>query len=199
MTRFLAIVLSCTALPVLAQELPVLADVTGVAANDVLNIRAVPNAGGAIIGTLAPDATGVEVMAIEGDWALVNSNEGAGYAAMRFLDPDESTVWYDLELQPLACSGTEPFWGLDIDPVAGTTVFWVADPSETQAGTMGDRWIGQPWAQSAAFSLPDRLVVLQPQACSDGMSDRAFGIGIDIFLTDSQGARYSGCCSLIPR
>lgn len=199
MIRSLVLFLALAAFPVQAQELPVLADVTGVAANDVLNIRAVPDASGAIIGTLAPDASGVEVIAVEGDWALVNSNEGAGYAALRFLDPDESTVWYDLELQPLACSGTEPFWGLDIDPVAGTTVFWFADPSETQAGTMGDRWIGQPWAQSAAFSVPEGLVVLQPQACSDGMSDRAFGIAIDIFLTDSQGARYSGFCSLIPR
>lgn len=42
--------------------LPTLFDVQDVAAGDVLNIREAPNAKAAIIGTLAPDATGVEVV-----------------------------------------------------------------------------------------------------------------------------------------
>lgn len=40
---------------------------------------------------------------------------------------------------------------------------------------------------------------LQAIQCSDGMSDRTFGISMDIFLLQAEGATgYSGCCSLRP-
>ena len=55
------ILLLALALPLRAEEFPAAYAVTGVASNDVLNIRARPDAGSAIIGSLAPDATGVEV------------------------------------------------------------------------------------------------------------------------------------------
>ncbi|MFD2813860.1 SH3 domain-containing protein [Paracoccus aerius] len=65
--------------PALATQeyiLPTLFDVTGVASDDVLNIRAEPNAKAAIIGTLAPDAFRIEVVEERQGWARVNTGEG---------------------------------------------------------------------------------------------------------------------------
>ena len=64
------------ALPAQAQDFPALYAVTGVAADDVLNIRSRPDAGAPIIGALAPDSTGVEVLGRSGNWALVSAGEG---------------------------------------------------------------------------------------------------------------------------
>jgi hypothetical protein len=114
MRRLLAALL-LLATPAAAQDaLPILADVTGVAADDVLNVRAAPNAGAEIVGTLAPDMRGVEVAGLDpsGGWGLVNSGERAGWAAMRFLAP-RADVWRAGALpEGLTCFGTEPFWSL---------------------------------------------------------------------------------------
>ncbi|OZA04657.1 MAG: hypothetical protein B7Y02_16245, partial [Rhodobacterales bacterium 17-64-5] len=191
MIRFsVAVAVVFLAVPAQAEVFPVLADVAGVAADDVLNIRDKADPAGAIIGVLAPDATGVEVLAVEGGWALVNSGEGAGYAAVRYLRLDDGAPWYALTA-PLACSGTEPFWGLDANPASGTAEFWAADPAETQVNPIGTLWPGEAWAERAAFAMSGGTVVLSPGLCSDGMSDRAYGISVDIFLSDPAGGRYS--------
>jgi hypothetical protein len=103
------------------QTLPALYDVAGVAVGDVLNIRAEANASAAIIGSLPQNATSVEVIAINaaGTWATVNADEGTGYVATRFLVAQTGPDWGALK-QPLHCIGTEPFWGLDLDPAKGT-------------------------------------------------------------------------------
>lgn len=195
MIRTLALVLSLCAGSAAAEMYPVLAEVTGVAASSALNIRAAPDAGAAIIGTLAPDATGIEVVAVADGWARINHGEATGHVALRHLRLAEGPPWTALEA-PLACHGTEPFWSLDIDPVAGTATFRTPEPSGARAEPIAQRWPGQPWAQTAALALPEGLVVLRPAACSDGMSDRGFGIAIDIFLSEPAGGRHSGCCSL---
>ena len=95
MTRawVVALALVCAPLVVAAQSaLPALYDVTGVAADDALNIRAEPAANAEIIGTLPSDARSVEVVAVDasGKWALVNSAERSGYLALRFLLQQDS-------------------------------------------------------------------------------------------------------------
>ena len=75
MRHLLALCLCFAAGPALATPeyvLPTLFDVSGVSAGDRLNIRDRPSASGAVIGTLAPDATGVEVVAERNGWAMVN-------------------------------------------------------------------------------------------------------------------------------
>ena len=60
---------------------------TGVAANDLLNIRAAPSANAEIIGTLSPRARHIEVVGYDdtGRWAQINTGEISGWAALRFL------------------------------------------------------------------------------------------------------------------
>jgi uncharacterized membrane protein len=202
MIRFLfgVLLLAITAQVVTAQEqeLPALHDVVGVAADDTLNVRETPSEDGAVIGTLAFDQTGVEVLAMAEGWALVTTGNLTGHVAARFLSRQEEPSWSALQ-QPLACYGTEPFWSLDLDPVAGTVEYRTPEPSEATSGKISQTWPGERWAPSAALAVPQGLAVLSPQDCSDGMSDRAFGIGIDVFLTTPPGARLAGCCSLIGR
>lgn len=184
------------ALPLRAEDFPATFAVTGVAANDVLNIRARPDAGAAIIGAIGPDATGVEVLGTSGNWAIVNTEEGSGYASLRFLAREPSPAWHALET-PLTCLGTEPFWSLEIDPGAGTTRYLTPEDQSPLPEPITALWPAEPWAQSAAVGLADGLAVMTGAECSDGMSDRAYGIAVDIFRAGPDGAsRVSGCCSL---
>lgn len=181
--------------PVWAQDLPALYAVTGVASNDVLNIRQAPDPASDILGTLAPDATGVEVMEIRDGWAKVNSDEMAGFVAARYLRPMSATPWHQLE-QPLFCGGTEPFWSFVIDPAAGAATFHTPDLDQPQTLPLSERWRGESWNPSAAVAFDQGLAVVRRETCSDGMSERSYGLQIDIFLNGSDGQRLSGCCML---
>jgi uncharacterized membrane protein len=184
------------AAPVGAETLPALFRVTGVAAGDVLNIRAEPSAGAAILGGLPPDAAGVEVVAERGGWGLVSTGEGAGWVKLSFLarQPDED--WFALT-QPLRCLGTEPFWSLGVEPATRVAVFSTPEAGDAFT-TLTTLWPGEDWWQEAAFALPDGFATLTGGECSDGMSDRAFGIAIKLYRMGDAPAVLQGCCSLAP-
>lgn len=195
MIRFLLLFL-LLALPSRAEEYPALYAVTGVAANDVLNIRARPDAGAPILGELAPDAEGIEVLGRSGNWALVNTGEGTGYASLRFLAREPGPFWSALQT-PLTCLGTEPFWSLEIDPAAGETRFLTPEDQTPAPAPITGLWPAGTGAASAAVGLPDGMAVLTGSACSDGMSDRGYGIAADLFLgLSGREERLSGCCRL---
>jgi uncharacterized membrane protein len=190
-----ACVLGLMAQGAAAQDYPAFHAVVGVALDDVLNIRAQPDANAPIIGEIPPDAMGVEVVAVSDGWAVVNTPDVTGYVALRFLEREEGPPWNALEL-PLTCLGTEPFWSLALDPVAGTAKFSTPEDAEAHNLTLGQTWPGAPWAPSAAVSLPDGMAVFSPAECSDGMSERSYGIAADLFLTGPDRQRLSGCCLL---
>jgi uncharacterized membrane protein len=197
MIRFLLLFLAL-ALPLRAEDYPAFHAVTGVAADDVLNIRARPDARSPIIGSLDPAATGVEVVGVSGNWALVNTGEGSGYASLRYLTREPGPAWNALQA-PLLCLGTEPFWSLEIDPAAGSTRYLTPEDQSPPPEPITGFWPAEPWAPSAAVGLSDGLAVLTGAECSDGMSDRSYGIAMDIFRTGPGGAtRSSGCCRLAP-
>jgi uncharacterized membrane protein len=188
-----------------AQELPAFHAVTGVAAGDALNLHVAPNATAAVVGTLAPDATGIEVVDVQGGWAEVSQGDITGFANLRYLRREDGPDWNALQT-PLACIGTEPFWSLEIDPAAGETRYRTPEDTAPQIAGLTEAWPGvQPWAPSAAVGPPTGLAVLQPLICSDGMSDRSYGIVIDLFLDGAtsgiEGAsgrtRLSGCCRMV--
>jgi uncharacterized membrane protein len=195
MIRLLAMVLWLIPMALRAEVYPALHDVTGVDADDVLNIRAAASAGAPVIGALAPDATGVEVVAVQDGWALVNSGDGSGYAALRFLARTDAPDWPTLTV-PMTCLGTEPFWSLEIDPARSETRFQTPEDEVPQVAPITAAWPGLPWSQSAAVALPDGIAVLSPAECSDGMSDQSFGIAADLFLNGPDRTRLSGCCRL---
>lgn len=183
--------------------LPTLFDVTGVAANDRLNIRAAPNASAAIIGTLSPRAKNIEVVATDasGQWARVNSGERSGWAALRFL-AYQNDVWKPGALPPsLHCLGTEPFWSLGRKDKA--VVFSTPEVPETEISVdqvLSTGRFGDPRRSIVASGASRQMTaVMVPMACSDGMSDRAYGLDVTLIVEGRGGPQMlTGCCSIAP-
>ncbi len=76
----LLVLVSLVAPAAAAPSLPALFSVTGVGAGDKLNVRAAPDPKAEVVGALAPDAEGIEVVGLDptGEWGRVNVGEGAG-------------------------------------------------------------------------------------------------------------------------
>lgn len=203
--------LAAAVLPAAAQEFPALYSVAGVAADDVLNIRSTPSASAEIIGTLAPDQAGVEVVAADssGAWGLVNSGERSGWAALRFLTQEPRDDWRKRQKQALNCFGTEPFWSLALDETPNLTtpggpeipfVLLAREPGSNHSGKSGFHAIRRDDGNISNTEPLTLSGTLTAQQCSDGMSDRSFGISIDLLQLRGAGQLdvLSGCCSLVP-
>lgn len=184
---------------------PDLYRVSGVAFNDVLNIRAEPNAASPIIGALSPNAGGVEVIGTTGDgrWGLVNSGEGSGWVSMRYM-AREGDWARDRLPTGLSCSGTEPFWNFGLGSTGAASADWSFMDWSAGPVVYFDVWTGRPanpMNQRFGVSLRGGEVdadgIIRTEYCSDGMSDRAFGFAVDMILRrGSERLMISGCCSL---
>lgn len=180
-----------------SSELPALFHVTGVATDDVLNIRQSPSAAAPIVGQFAPTASGIEVSALDagGKWGRINTAETTGWVSMRYLQA--SATHPDIPLAPaLHCHGTEPFWSLDIRQGSHT----ILRSPEAAPQVFPDTGYLQP-----ARGRPDRFAlslsasaaaVIRRADCSDGMSDRMFGLEIDLLTGSDPLSLHSGCCAL---
>ncbi len=135
----LVILLACLAGPAVATQdgWPALFDVSGVAADDTLNIRSEPGTGGVVIGTLEPDAEGIEVVRPNPreTWGLVNYGEATGWVSLSFLTRRPGQ-WLGHVPEVRSCFGTEPFWSLSFD---GDAITW-STPDETASGERLETW-----------------------------------------------------------
>ncbi|WP_146347719.1 SH3 domain-containing protein [Phaeobacter marinintestinus] len=183
--------------PLGARDLfPVLHDVSGVAANDVLNVRAAPSSGAPIVGTLAFDQTGVEVLDTDpsGKWGLVNVGEAAGWASLRYLQPRPDPGDYALA-QDLQCFGTEPFWTLDLVQGQRATFSRMSEaPKAMPAGLLSTS--GNRTDRFVVGLGQDAVLIVSRMACNDGMSDRQFGIEANLVSLAPGLALLTGCCTL---
>ncbi len=184
--------------------LPTLFDVTGVAADDVLNIRAAPNASAEIIGTFAPNARDIEVVGHDetGQWARINTRERSGWTALRYL-AYQVDVWTPGILpQTLHCLGNEPFWSFR--PEGEDMVFSTPDKPEAVMRiekVMSTGILRDPRRSLSAQGDSSRVTaVIVPMACSDGMSDRSYGLDVTLILGGGAAPQMlTGCCSIAPR
>lgn len=201
MTRAWALILLLWSAPALAQDLPALYRVQGVAAWDVLNIRAEPSARAAILGALAPDAAGVEVTGLspDGRWGRVNSAEAAGWVAMRYLQAQPGPGWQSGQMG-LRCLGTEPFWRLDIFLPTHHAEFFEPGSGGFELVTDTGRLPRTDFPQTLAIpfgGMREGMAVLRRAECSDGMSDRSFGLEGQVYWRGTVPG-LSGCCQLMP-
>ncbi|MCE8507343.1 SH3 domain-containing protein [Ruegeria pomeroyi] len=191
--RWLFALLLVLAAPLAADPVPALFDVTGVAADDVLNVRAEPLASSGVIGTLAPDAVGVEVVELTfgADWGRVNVNEMSGWVSMRYMQrqPDAAEVWMTPRF---VCSGTEPFWSLTVEQGVGAQ-FQILGEAE-QALPAGLLKPGAGVNDRYALTLGQNVAILRQMQCHDGMSDRAYGLDVGLMLN---GSLFADCCTLL--
>lgn len=188
--------------PAAAQSvLPTLYDVSGVAADDHLNIRAMPDASSSILSQLPHDTKGVEVIDTRAGWARVNTFERSGWVNMRYLK-ERPDVWKPGEIPAtLNCLGTEPFWTLR---QVGTSIVYetpqLSRPLQRRA-VVDNPNRPMPARSIVAGDDKGRLtVVLHPGQCTDGMSDRFFGLSATLLFEGAgQASRMeNGCCRITP-
>ena len=177
--------------------------VTDVAAGDVLNVRADPDAQSDIVSEYTPDAHPIEVLEVvteaTGEWGRVLAADGNGWVAMRFLSPETvETIVGTLVPIGLQCGGTEPFWSLTA--AAGSLNFSAIDlDAVSRPLVAATTAIGR----NNRFGLvasdeTERMTAMlaSGEACSDGMSDRDFGWRIDLLIEGTETRAYEGCCRL---
>jgi len=177
---------------------PTYFEVSGVAPDDVLNVRARPTTSAEIVGELAPGARPVEVLRMQDGWAMVSSADGTGWAYAGFLEPIEmATVGGTAMPASMSCGGTEPFWGLEFgtDSVTYSAVDSdERDMSVVEAGGMSGM---QPVVHYliAAGETGGMTAIVNNQMCSDGMSSRTYPRRIDMVLSGPGGnTGLTGCC-----
>lgn len=179
---------------------PALYDVTGVASDDVLNVRAGTGASHPIIEALAYNDRDIEIVEVSenGKWGLIGYAGGNGWASMRYLKRQAGQAGPNLP-RPLNCGGNEPFWGLQFSrhgneysepgqmPHSLTTV-WEGIPDGMQPVSYGIKM---------ARGADEINAVITRSQCSDGMSETAYGFEINALLSGALGNRMlTGCCSL---
>lgn len=205
--KTLAVLLICLATPVFATQdrWPALFDVTGVAAQDVLNLREAPSASSAIVGSLPPDARNIEVIRPNDreTWGLVNTGDGTGWVSLSFLARQPGQIFGSLPDRAF-CAGTEPFWSLDID--AGSVRFdrpgeqshvGRIDSNIRSNNHPGTHALVGIFERSAGARYLDVVAMMSNEACTDGMSDRAYGYSVDVITGNTEGFdMWSGCCTL---
>jgi len=203
MRRLLAAVLVWVGFALLASAdpFPMLYDVTGVAPNDELNIRAEPQASSLRLGALAYNARNIEIVRTDtkGRWGLLNWGETTGWVSMRYLRDRPDPLGF-LPAKTVRCFGTEPFWSLTIHQGEKSSFQLLGNPKlHGRVGTLNpsngrrDRLVVQGVDSIGQFSA-----VLRAQHCSDGMSDREYSIDADVLFHDDRMEYFAGCCSIAP-
>lgn len=182
--------------------LPTLFDVTGVSSASHLNVRSGPGTSHAVIGSLAPDATRIEVVAHspDGRWGQINLGERNGWASLNYL-AYRTDVWEDGALPAgLRCFGNEPFWSLALD--SDQLVYATPEGERTFArdAILSTGIFRHPRRAITSSDDAGRVVAsIVPMACSDGMSDRAFGLDATVVIEEGGTPRLlTGCCSIAP-
>jgi len=196
----LAAMLAVAAFPATAD--PSYWRVVGVAADDMLNVRAGPSAATEDIGDLPPGTGGIEIAAIsaDGGWGRLLWQEGDGWVAMRYLAPDPQPGIGDTDLPAgLLCTGTEPFWSLRLSPASASYSdlegLIVTLPMTDARVALGRA--DAPVLLGHVGTGAGSLAVIAPRTCSDGMSARSYPWRIDYVLDSAAGRRFvTGCCRL---
>ena len=164
-----------------------------------MNVRSNPGAKSEVIASLGPDAAGIEITRTseDGSWGRLNAGEATGWVSMRYL------VRQDAEAQGVPqitqCFGTEPFWSLDRGPEVielklpgrpGSLLSFSFE--QTAAGRLDRHAIGGFDGAGQSFTL-----VIGQSECSDGMSDRLYGLTADFLRESADGPEMlSGCCTI---
>jgi len=185
-----------------AQTLPALYSVAGVDEDDVLNIRAEPRPSAFAIESYAWDARDIEVVALDptGKWGQININETTGWVAMNWLEPQFS-AGNSLLPRPLVCFGNEPFWTLDIGNTPFAELGWMDGITIRYSGlyTISSASRTGRYMMIAENTDKSLHAFVERKACNDGMSDRAYGLDMNLLIRNGDDTKYfAGCCSVAP-
>jgi uncharacterized membrane protein len=153
-----------------------------------------------VVGTLPAGASGVEVISHGGDWGEVNAGEVSGWVALKDLESEGAAPWHQLQ-SSLRCLGTEPFWDATLSPDTSTMLLTGLDAADITLNIVQSLRPMDVMLPSLGivFGAPGEtgFAVLRPESCSDGMSDRTYGLSA-VFFVGKPGAimGLSGCCTM---
>lgn len=166
-------------------------DVTGVASDDVLHLRAQPATKARIVDALAPTTTDIMVERRQGNWAYIRYRNKSGWVDARYLRLNPASLRTDVPM-PLKCEGDEPYWSATLDGASlqvnlyGTVVYagtvTLIRRSENEPGI----WLIRP-----SDGPVSSIVVRSVQACRDE-TDQTFQYAGTAETRD--GKLYSACC-----
>ncbi|MBE3638955.1 hypothetical protein [Mangrovicoccus algicola] len=162
-------------------------------------LRAAPDAAAPEAG-LAQAGKDLEILGFSEDGLWAEAGRGAGVAWLpaagltRLQPPADEGL-------PMRCYGTEPFWGLNM-PSAFFAEFERPEHPEAPLQITGSDAATGPGGHTRLWTfvgeeLRGHLAV-RNEACSDGMSDRHFGLSAVLSLAETAGAVHLrlGCCAL---
>lgn len=180
--------------------------VEGVAADDVLNIRAEPNAESPVMGAIPAGARHVEGLGApntigQTSWQRVRYAGVVGWVSGRFLKvdtggPPQPAAPDQIEaLTPLVCFGDEPNWSLQFGADGSVTC---GSGCEAPPGLRVTKVLTERDGTPDGFDLADargqqwmRAVVSKTGQCSDGMSDSPYPFEITGVV---KTGNLTGCC-----
>ena len=186
-----------------ANSLPAMFTVTGLAVDDTLNVRSAPNMTGDIIATL-PQGTPVEVTAFSQNnrWARINVSERTGWIARQFLSTPARASWPP---ETLTCHGTEPFWSLNFNSAGEEITVTFNQMAHIPRNLQASAWdnsenrTDRHSIHATERDATNRVTaIVAHETCTDGMSDRVYGLTIDLLVDRPTARHLSGCCSLQP-
>lgn len=172
-------------------------EVTGVAANDSLNIRADANASSRIIGKIPFDGKGIVRLPDSeksGNWCKIKYGSIAGWVHCRFLAQEGNAAFKE----QLTCIGTEPFWSMELhkeklilsNPMDEKREYKVKKFQQSMNNT-------NQWFVEAEKSTGEKVTFYLIEAsCSDDMSDSKYKFKILIHDTKNDQT-INGCCNKI--
>jgi hypothetical protein len=174
--------------PAAATAWPTLA-VTGVPKNDVLNLRAQPDAKSAKVASVPRNATGIsaDAVAVKGlDWIRISHSGRSGWANARFLSYEDGGLPVRL-----SCSGTEPFWSVEVGFGRADADLAYSDRRQTLALDAPLAARGRPGLWSLPALKGGDFLLVERASCSDGMSDRNYPFKLSARIGKDL---LSGCC-----
>lgn len=166
-----------------------------------LVLRAAPDARADALTRFGADWTGIEITEFtpDGAWAATNYGQGRAWIAAERLTRQPDPAAQGL---PLRCFGMAPFWGLHL-PAPFFAEFERPERPELPFQITGTAEATGPGGRARLWTLAgtDRSrasLVMRFEACSDGLTDRGYGLSATFVLTEPTGAVHLmlGCCSL---
>lgn len=198
-----ALALIFAASTAVADGFPAHFSVSGVAADDWLNIRSEPRSDAVKVGDFGPYDLNIEVLRTspDGKWGFVGNGEGNGWTAMRFLERQNHLNAGDFP-RPFKCFGNEPFWTMNFG-VNGTSYSELAIAQTNMLETLnedvtydGMRILGGTAVLKQSGTV-SHTVMFKMAQCSDGMSDREFGWSAVLVTQVPSGQSFEmGCCTM---
>lgn len=185
-----------SAQPPAITDLPALFTVSNLQTDDILNIRAKPSPKAKDLGDLNPsDIVEVVRLGVDGKWARIIWGEREAWVHRNYLTPVAMDRLPNSGLPAnMSCSGTEPFWGVTIKD--GMLTYSDPDRTLTSEPVLWEGTSANNVFRHAVASASWRALV-QKKICTDGMSDIAYGLSVDLLSVDpAQQTVLSGCCSI---